>query len=108
MVGTQGNNVEMSGIGVDFSYFHATICFSFSLINTVFFFIWGVKIQSHAHIIKSSVRAVVGTQGNVEMSGISGIAKPNFPLQDMNMEILGNIFWQNIFPGKLFLSKLSH
>ena len=43
VVGTQGItlNVEMSGIGVDFSYFPATICFSFSLINTVFFFIWG-------------------------------------------------------------------
>ena len=46
--------------------------------------------------MQSGIAAVLGTQGNVEMSGISGIAKPNFPLQDMNMEILGKIFWQNI------------
>ena len=59
----------------------------------------GSKIQSHAFEskrIRYNVEQCRGgeasTQGNVEMSGISGIAKPNFPLQDTNLEILGKIF----------------
>ena len=81
------NHVDW-GRSVDLYYFHVKVCAECIISGRR-------KIQSHAFAskrIRYNVEqcSVGSTQGNVEMSGISRIAKPNFPLQDVNMNILGN------------------